>query len=1068
MAGCGGGDSGDSGGNNDQVNGSDTTAPTIPANLTATAVSSSQIDLSWDASADDVGVTGYNIYRCAGSCTPTTFLTTSTTNSYSDTGLTAGTTYTYTVSAYDAAGNESGEPGGVSAATLADNVIYATSCEQADVQAAIDSAVDGDTVTVPAGECTWITSVQNTPSVSIAKSIVLRGAGIDLTVITDSTDNEWNGNEVGIYVTGVTGRTVRITGFTFTGTGDSKGVIHVVGPTDFFWKNMRIDHNKFTLSGVATLMSRAYGLIDNNIFDDPVRGLNNIIVSGIGIQNNSLSFSQPNPAGTDNAVYIEDNTFINPIDQNVVGDVDAYDGGHFVFRYNTVTNGGIQTHETAYTGLRGVRHYEIYNNTFTSNTTTNLARVMAIRGGTGVIHNNTISGNYNKCVMLLNYRTNATQDVAAHWGWCDNTNTCDGNDPSYANGYPCMDQIGRITDSGSGSAASCYQGGAGPGPTQVLDPLYAWNNKCLSDTYNASINVYDSCNLNGICMVDHIQADRDYYDQTQKPDYTPYPYPHPLTLASATGDVYYVSPSGTASWAECTDINTPCSLSTANVNATAGDVINLRGGTYNTGISPTNSGSSGNKITYQAYAGETPTLTDVGTWSPAIFLDGNDYIKIDGITVNNVYKWANIRNGAHYNEITNSVFTDDDGVATGKGFNLWGQCSGGSPYTCPSTNNWIHNNTFFRMGWVGAVDCQDIGGVMYIGTITVGDSTSNYNTIEDNVMYAGGHHILEINSKYNAIRNNVMHNEGWMTDPGNCDWGPSPRNGKYGNRNIQLFNQDSADRQFTLLENNRFGHAAFASDGGMDGNIVIASRANIVRYNYAYYSETIGIYFKDGSGPADAMDNKVYNNTVYSSGQDTIAYPDTWTGYGEQDWRRGVFLLKDILTGNVVKNNIIYNSFTADISCNATCQSNNTFTDNWVTADGDPLFINTDVSDPTSTTLPDLRVNSGSGVIDDGVNLTQANGSGTSSTTLIVDDALYFQDGSRGSSLSNIQADWIAIGTVSNTVQISSINYSTNTITLTSPMTWSDNASIWVYKDSAGRIVLRGSAPDVGAYEYVN
>ena len=539
----------------------------------------------------------------------------------------------------------------------------------------------------------------------------------------------------------------------------------------------------------------------------------------------------------------------------------------------------------------------------------------------------------------------------------------------------------------------------------------------------------------------------------------------------AFAGTYWVDDNGTANWADCQGAEktgtAACALSTANTNASAGDIINLHGGTYNTKINPTNSGTSGNMITYQAINGETPVLEDLGNWNFGITLTQNDYIKIDGITIKNVYGWASIRDSSDYNEIVNCTFTDDDGIMPGKGFRIWGQCIGGSPYTCPSTNNWIHNNTFSRSGQVGqAPVCQDGPSTFGIGTITAGDNTSNYNTIEDNTIYAGGHHILEVNSKYNAIRNNVMHNEGWMTDPGGCDWGPSPRNGKYGNRNIQLFNQQDSDRQFTLLENNRIGHAAFASDGGMDGNIVIASRANIVRYNFSYHSETIGIYFKDGTGPADAMDNRVYNNTVYSSGQDSQIYPDAWTGYGDKDWRLGVHLLSASCTGNVIKNNIIYNSFTEDIKCNATCTANNTFTDNWVTADGDPLFVNTDVSDPTSTTLPDLRVQSGSGVINKGVNLTQANNSGTSSTTLIVDDALYFQDGSRGSSLSNIQADWIAIGTVSNTVQISSIDYSTNTITLASPMTWSDNANIWLYKDSSGNIVLWGSAPDIGANEY--
>ncbi len=45
---------------------------------------------------------------------------------------------------------------------------------------------------------------------------------------------------------------------------------------------------------------------------------------------------------------------------------------------------------------------------------------------------------------------------------------------------------------------------------------------------------------------------------------------------------HYVSPSGSATWANLTTIATPCSLSTANANAKAGDIVYLRAGTYNT------------------------------------------------------------------------------------------------------------------------------------------------------------------------------------------------------------------------------------------------------------------------------------------------------------------------------------------------------------------------------------------------------------------------------------------------------------------------------------------------------
>jgi hypothetical protein len=151
---------------------------------------------------------------------------------------------------------------------------------------------------------------------------------------------------------------------------------------------------------------------------------------------------------------------------------------------------------------------------------------------------------------------------------------------------------------------------------------------------------------------------------------------------------------------------------------------------------------------------------------------------------------------------------------------------------------------------------------------------------------------------------------------------------------------------------------------------------------------------------------------------------------------------------------------TAQSACTGCCTTN-----------GDPKFTDPSVGDPTSSTLPNLTLRSDSTAIDGGTNLTTAVGTGSSSTFLVVADALYFQDGTWGSDLArNVTffPDWISIGTVGNVVQISSVDYATNTITLASPMTWSNGASIWLYKKSDGIRVLYGSAPDYGAYEYGN
>jgi len=86
----------------------DTVAPLTPSGTTATAISGTQINVSWTASTDNVGVTGYALERCQGSsCTDFAQIATPTTTSHNDTGLTNATTYWYRVRARDAVPNYS-------------------------------------------------------------------------------------------------------------------------------------------------------------------------------------------------------------------------------------------------------------------------------------------------------------------------------------------------------------------------------------------------------------------------------------------------------------------------------------------------------------------------------------------------------------------------------------------------------------------------------------------------------------------------------------------------------------------------------------------------------------------------------------------------------------------------------------------------------------------------------------------------------------------------------------------------------------------------------------------------
>ena len=90
----------------------DNSPPSAPSGLSAQSVSDSQINLSWNASTDDIGVVGYDIYRNG------TVITTIASTSYDDTGLTIGVPYTYFVKAKDGQGNVSGSSNSITVFTL--------------------------------------------------------------------------------------------------------------------------------------------------------------------------------------------------------------------------------------------------------------------------------------------------------------------------------------------------------------------------------------------------------------------------------------------------------------------------------------------------------------------------------------------------------------------------------------------------------------------------------------------------------------------------------------------------------------------------------------------------------------------------------------------------------------------------------------------------------------------------------------------------------------------------------------------------------------------------------------
>jgi chitodextrinase len=122
----------------------DTAAPSVPANLSATAVSTAQINLSWTASTDNVGVSGYRVYRDGSQ------VAISAQASFADTGLAASTTYTYAMAAFDAAGNVSALSSSVSVTTPSPSPGDTIAPSVAITAPAANALVSGTAVTIAA------------------------------------------------------------------------------------------------------------------------------------------------------------------------------------------------------------------------------------------------------------------------------------------------------------------------------------------------------------------------------------------------------------------------------------------------------------------------------------------------------------------------------------------------------------------------------------------------------------------------------------------------------------------------------------------------------------------------------------------------------------------------------------------------------------------------------------------------------------------------------------------------------------------------------------------------------
>lgn len=383
------------------------------------------------------------------------------------------------------------------------------------IQAAVNNAVNGDIIVIPAGKFIF------SKTITINKLISIKGAGMNYTTlyrsesISDATLASW-GSFFTFNINSTTSSNIVISDIylkgqiacTATGDGGSLAAdygIKLVNCVDF-----KIVRCRFKYFGYAALSIQhddniARGIVYKSEFLENVKGPDGLGLGyGILIYGANKQWISSPGFGTNNFVFVEDNFF--DWHRHAIA---AAGCALYVFRFNTVKNNmiaqAIDAHEgrqTSGSNYYSTRAVEIYNNTVTNAYFKDWSLIAAgqsaqmlsnncilIRGGEALIHNNYIRG-YRFGVGLINFEVSGTQSYPIH------------TQPGYASGLTY------------GKNHTGTKGARGNGD------LFSWNNDFSPYAGSYSSSVFYNF------QPEYFKQNRDYH-LVAKPNYVPYTYPHP-------------------------------------------------------------------------------------------------------------------------------------------------------------------------------------------------------------------------------------------------------------------------------------------------------------------------------------------------------------------------------------------------------------------------------------------------------------------------------------------------------------------------------------------------------------
>jgi len=427
----------------------------------------------------------------------------------------------------------------------AQGTFTAASCNQSDVNAVINGpthkAVNGDTIQIPAGSCTWTngitvtgvgiditgTGMPNTGGRTVgagaSNTTLINSASAPFFIFTGLTATSSTAKVELLNMQPVSGAAANsiLAAVTFSGTCTTSSP---------FCPTLRVDNINFStgpnwkgiLSGGYVVINNIFGVVDHTTTSEastgaapsPLVQVNYASWRGVGDFGDN-SFASADTFGTAQTIFIENNQLdgVRGAENDVPPAGTNAGGARYACRFNTWTNmtgtGICSAHGTAWGGrFRGQRQVEAYYNTVGIGSA-GCDSINGLNSGTGYYLSNSVSAPGGGCNEFVSLDIARFIQTGAPWGSCNGTSLFD--QIPWSTTSQCVDQPGRGVGSLLQAATPVLQlTGLAGWPNPALDPVYEAGEKMTAGGIGTPVLV----KADGSST--RVLANRDYYSEVSQ------------------------------------------------------------------------------------------------------------------------------------------------------------------------------------------------------------------------------------------------------------------------------------------------------------------------------------------------------------------------------------------------------------------------------------------------------------------------------------------------------------------------------------------------------------------------